>query len=222
MKMKIIFDTNILIHIEDPKELPKNLSNLLRIFRDFGFECVGFLEPREGMREKEDVYLKEFIPKEKDLPPLDLAKKFYPSFRDSQDIKKFLIPIMPEYHDRLFPDFKKRQTKITDYSEINIPGNAIKKAYLSHSPIKKIRPGDIILFYRSHDQKAITSIGVVDREPVHTNEADKVVSIVGQRSVYTFGEIKDMTQKSVLVVLFRHHLNPIKKGGKLDERFTVN
>ncbi len=161
---------------------------------------------------------------------------------------------MPEYHDRLFPDFKKWQIKLTEYTEINIPGNAIKKAYLSHSVIKKIRPGDLLLFYRSHDLKAITSIGAVDREPVNTNDADKIVIIVGERSVYSYKEIKDMVQTTVLVILFRQHLNlpnplnldylrshnilqyapqsiielshnqyvAIKKGGKLDERFTIS
>ncbi len=230
----------------------KENDRLINLIENFGFEFVGFLEKKKVEKNKEEVYLKRFIPEERNLSPLDLAKKYYPSFKDSTSIKKFLVPIKPEYHDRLFPDFKKRQMKITEYSEINIPGNAIKKAYLSQSAIKKIKSGDLLLFYRSHDQKAITSIGVVDREPVHTNEADRVVTIVGQRSVYSYEEIKDMTQTLVLVILFRHHLNlptpldlnylhahnipvpqtiieinhnqyvVVKKGGKLDERFTVS
>lgn len=229
---------------------PKQDDRLIPLIESFGFELVGFLEGQN--KEKEEVYLKKLIPKEKDLKPLDLARKYYPSFKDAESIKKFLIPIIPEYHDRLFPDYKGRQTRLAEYYEINIPGNAIKKAYLSHSAIKKIRPGDLLLFYRSHDQKAITSIGVVDRETVRTKVPDKVVAIVGQRSVYSYEEIKDMTQTSVLVILFRHHLNlpapldlnylhahnipvpqtiielnhnqylAIKKGGKLDERFTVD
>jgi hypothetical protein len=230
----------------------KQDDKMIPLIENFGFEFAGFLPERKGKLEKEEVYIKKFISNEKDLLPIDLARKYYPSFTDIPSIKKFLVPIMPPYHDRLFPDFRERQMKITDYFEINIPGNAIKKAYLSHSAITKIRPGDILLFYRSHDQKAITSIGVVDREPVRTNEPDKVAAIVGQRSVYFYDEIKDMTQTPVLVILFRHHLNlpnpldlkylrahnipvpqtiieinhnqyiAIKKGGKLDERFTVS
>ncbi len=231
----------------------KQDDRMIPLIENFGFEFAGFLE-RKGKKEKEEVYLKKLIPKEKDLQPINLAKKYYPSFKDSPNIKKFLIPIMPLYHDRLFPDFKERQMRITDYSEINIPGNAIKKAYLSHSAIQKIRQGDVLLFYRSHDQKTITSIGVVDREPVHINEPDKIVAIVGQRSVYLYEEIKEMAKKPVLVILFRHHLNlpnpldlnylrkhkiiqsapqsiielshnqyaAVKKGGKLDECFTVS
>lgn len=229
-------------------------DRLIPLIENFGFELVGFLEERKEKMEKEEVYMKKFTPKEKDLSSLEITKKFYPSFKDSPTIRKFLVPIIPEYHDRLFPDFKGRQMRITDYSEINIPGNAIKKAYISHSSITKIRPGDLLLFYRSHDQQEITSIGVVDREPVRTNEPDKVAAIVGQRSVYIYDEIKNMVQKPVLVLLFRHHLNlpnppnlnylcnhkiiqnapqsimeldhnqyvAIKKGGKLDERFTIS
>lgn len=228
----------------------KQNDRLIPLIENFGFELVGFLEERRGKKEKEEVYLKKRIPKENDLSSLNLAKKFYPSFKDSSSIRKFLVPIIPEYYDRLFPDFK-GQMRITDYSEINIPENAIKKAYLSNSAIKKIISGDILLFYRSHDQKAITSIGIVDREPIHTNEPEKVVAIVGQRSVYLYDEIKDMAQRPILVILFRHHLNfpnplnlkylrahdipvpqtiieikhdqyvAVKNGGKLDERFTV-
>jgi len=112
---------------------------------------------------------------------------------------------MPDFHDRLFSDFSQRQMKITDYSEINIPGNAIKKAYLSHSPIKKIRSGDLVIFYRSGDLRAVTAIGIVDQEPLHVNKAEEIIRIVGKRTVYLEKEIIEMT-KPVFVTMFRHHL----------------
>ncbi len=220
---------------------------LINLIENYGFETVGFLT-----KNNEEVFLKQLMPIEKKLSPVEISKKYYPSFMDSPDVKKFLVPIVPEYHDRHFPDYKERQMKISDYSEINIPGNAIKKAYLSHSAIKKIRAGDILIFYRSHDIKSVTAIGVVDKEPVNTKEAEEVVRIVGKRSVYLEEEIKRMTQKPVLVTMFRHHLflpkplnlsylrehdipvpqsiielnhnqyMAIKKGGELDGRFTVS
>ena len=220
---------------------------LINLIESYGFETAGFLK-----KNNEEVLIKKLIPIENKLSALDISKKYYPSFKDSPDIRKFLIPIIPEYHDRLFPDFKQRQMRITEYSEMNIPGNAIRKAYLSGSAIKKIRAGDILLFYRSHDLKAVTAIGVVDQEPVHSNKADEVVGIVGKRSVYLYDEIKKMTQTPVLLTMFRHHLflpKPldlsylrqhgitvpqtiseinhnqymmIKKGGEIDERFTIS
>ena len=219
---------------------------LINLIENYGFETVGFLT-----KNNEEVFLKKLMPIEKKLSTVEISQKYYPSFSDSTDVKKFLVPIVPDYHDRLFPDFKQRQMKITDYSEINIPGNAIKKAYLSHSKIKKIRPGDILLFYRSHDIHAITAIGVVDQEPVHTKDTEDIIRIVGKRSVYLFDEIEEM-KKPVLVTMFRHHIffpkpvdlnylrqndipvpqsiielnhnqyMAIKKRGRLDERFTVS
>lgn len=220
---------------------------LINLIESYGFETAGFLKENN-----EEVLIKKLIPIENKLSALDISKKYYPSFKDSPDIKKFLIPIIPKCHDRLFPDFKQRQMRITEYSEMNIPGNAIRKAYLSGSTIKKMSAGDILLFYRSQDLKAVTAIGVVDQKPVHSNEADEVVGIVGKRSVYPYDEIKKMTQKPLLVTMFRHHLflpkpldlsylrqngiavpqsiielnhkqyMAIKKGGELDERFTVS
>ncbi len=122
----------------------KDDDRLINLIENFGFESVGFLEKNKIEKNKEEVYRKKIIPKEKELSSIDLAKKYYPSFKDSDNVRIFLVPIMPEYHDRLFPDFKKRQIKLTEYTEINIPGNAIKKAYLSHSVIKKIRPGEAL------------------------------------------------------------------------------
>ena len=41
--MKIILDTNILIHIEDPKELSKSLQDLMKLFREHGHQI--FIHP---------------------------------------------------------------------------------------------------------------------------------------------------------------------------------
>lgn len=41
--MKVIFDTNILIHIEDPKELSKSLQDLMRLLREHGHQI--FIHP---------------------------------------------------------------------------------------------------------------------------------------------------------------------------------
>lgn len=224
----------------------KENDGLIHLIENYGFESVGFLK-----KNNEEVFIKKFIPLEKELPPVEMSKKYYPSFKDDQKIRKFLIPIQPEFHERLFPDYEKRQMKLTDYSEINAPGNAIKKAYLSYSRIKKMRAGDIILFYRSKDQKAVISLGIVDQKPFHTDDLELLLRFVGKRSVYSHPELKTWTEKPVFIILFRHHLNlpkpldisflrdhsipvpqtiseinhkqymAIKKGGEIDERFTV-
>ena len=189
----------------------KEDDKLLYLIENFGFEMVGKL-----VKTGEGVFLKEFIPVQKDLAPIDLAKKYYPCFKDDSSIRKFLVPIQPGYHDILFPDYTNRQIKFSDYSKINIPGNAIRKAYISYSKIKKIRVGDIILFYRSLDQHAITSIGIVDQDPIRTDDLELLKRVVGKRSVYSNDELKKWVQKPAFVLLFKHHLN-LPKPLNLDD-----
>jgi len=174
---------------------------LVKIIKDFGFEKIGELSKND-----ESVYLKKFIPEALNLPPLEVSRKYYPCFKDGINVKKFVIPILPEFHDILFPDYKRRQMKLTDYFEINIPGNAIKKAYLSSSRITTLRPGDVILFYRSQDQKAITSLGVIDQEPIRTSNLDELKRVVGKRSVYSEEKLAEWADKTVFIIRFKHHL----------------
>jgi len=69
---------------------------------------------------------------------------------------KFLVPIRPDYHERMFLGFKQQLTLPEMLGELEIPGNAIDKAYLSNFIIRKIQQGDLILFYRSQDIQKIT------------------------------------------------------------------
>jgi predicted RNA-binding protein with PUA-like domain len=169
------------------------------LLESFGFGIAGILE------DKEEVYLKSLLPSENNLQSANLIE-YYPCYRDDEEVKKFLVPVRPKYHDRLFPDYQPRQYRLTEPFEINIPGNAIRKAYLSHSKTKKISPGDVLLFYRSHNHGRVTSIGVVEQTS-HTNDSDEILRFIGQRSVYSQREIEDLAKKQVLAILFTHNLN---------------
>lgn len=92
-----------------------------------------------------------------------------------------------------------------------IEDNAIKQAYLCKAPSNQVHAGDIVLFYRSKDEMAVTTIGVVERYETHT-EATKIMQLVSRRTVYSQSEIEAMTNTSVRVMLFRligHLKNPI-------------
>jgi hypothetical protein len=172
---------------------------LLYLLESFGFKKVG------GLQDGEEVYLKSLLPAENNLQSASFTQ-YYPCYADGERIKKFLVPVRPEYHDRLFPDYKPRQYRITEPFEINIPGNAIKKAYLSYSKTKRISKGDVLLFYRSHDRGKVTSIGVVE-QTLRTNDPGEILRFIGQRSVYSQKEIEDFVKKEVLAILFTHNLN---------------
>ena len=128
-------------------------------------------------------------------------------------LKKLIVPIIPEYHERLFTGYLGRQTKITEHiGEFIIEGNTIDKAYLSHSSIRSIEIGDLLLFYRSKDTKELTSIGVVERTFV-SRDSDYILKQIGKRSVYSIVEIRNMSKKPTLVILFRWHFHfPIPIG----------
>ena len=241
-------------------------DRLIELISEYGFLKVAKIE-REN--ENEEIFLKRvFIEGQniQELSPVDIAKKFYPSFDDRGEIKKFMIPILPEYHERLFIDYytinqridkKTYQMTLQEYAdgmEIKpiVEGNTIKKAYLCHSKSKKIRKGDIILFYRSKDLKSITSLGVVESVEVGLNDFKKIYNMVRKRTAYRKEEIKEIAEKPTTVILFTHqtyfgkrvdieYLNSIglkhpmsineithenykkiKEYGKLDERLTIN
>jgi hypothetical protein len=122
-------------------------------------------------------------------------------------VKKFIVPIIPKYHERLFTYYAGRQTKIMEHNgEFIIEGNTIDKVYLCHSSIRAVGKGDLVLFYRSKDAKQLTSIGVVERAFVGL-DSESILKIIGKRSVYSIEEIRKMSKKPTLVILFRWHFH---------------
>jgi len=75
------------------------------------------------------------------------------------------------------------------------------------------------MFYRSHDLKAITSLGVI--ESVHDLEdVDKIVPLVSKRTVYSLDDISKMAEKKTKVILFRsaiHFDQPVTYKWLTDE-----
>jgi len=211
----------------------KTREPLANLLGRFGFLKIGekSRKDREGKEVYEDVYLKKLRPEfEKEtlkLSPANVSKNYYPSFVDSKRVKKFIVPIRPEFHDRLFPDYPKRkQMAITDFTEvtrITIPGNAIDKMYLCHSKITRINPGDIILFYRSEDQKQLTTLGVVE-VTIRSKSPQKIIEFAGERTVYSVNEINEMSKKPTLCVRFRTHFylkNPIQIEELIKQKIII-
>ena len=59
-----------------------------------------------------------------------------------------------------------------------------------------------MLFYRTTDEKAVTSIGVVDKFKV-LQDAAEIASLVSRRTVYSQEEIEAMAATQTKVILFR-------------------
>ncbi|MFH2045140.1 MAG: EVE domain-containing protein [Pseudomonadota bacterium] len=140
----------------------------------------------------------------KNLSPLQFHINFGPRRVLFQGNSTFVVPIKPIFH------------------ESRPCGNSIKKAYLCHSPIKQIRPGDNILIYRSDDIRGITAIGAVE-DTLKSSKPDEIARHVGSRTVYSFDDIVDFCNKPTLAIRFRYvkdinppiRLNELKQKGFL-------
>lgn len=167
----------------------------------FGFMDIG------GMPNNERVLLKRFLPDVlgSDLLPVDFFRRFYPNFRDDALVRKFLVPIQPSYHRSLFPDFDPvpgyQHTLDGTVSPTYAAGNAIRKAYLSNSATGKVRPGDVLLFYRSQDVQAVTRIGLVEETRVCQTPTE-IIDFVGNRTVLSDDVLKEMCTRNVLAIHF--------------------
>lgn len=172
-------------------------GNLISLFEDFGFK-----EQDKKTNLGEIVLTKpmSFTKKEYDsLSPLDFNIRYGPFAVKLIGTPTFIVPIKPKYHRLLFPEAEKQLDLLAGDTPF---GNSIRKAYLSNAPIRAIRPGAGLLFYRSGDIRSITSLSIVEDTLVSSSPI-KIARYVGKRTVYRFNEIEKMCKREVLAILFR-------------------
>ena len=171
-------------------------SSLTLLLKDFGF---GKLTVRS--RRGEAVYAKHFVPDEAGagLSPLDYHIRFGPPALKSRGVSGYLVPIRPHYHESLFPDAQAQQGLFPGESPC---GNAIRKAYICNAVTRKPRPGDLLFFYRTHDTKAVTTLGVLETA-LESRDPEVVWALVAKRTVFDVAEIVRLCQRRAYVLLFR-------------------
>lgn len=118
----------------------------------------------------------------------------YPNINLSTN--KYILPILPQYHTSLFPDSVLQRER-----EINIVGDvahryALQKAYITWADCK-VKPGDIILFYRMGDtypkkySSVLTTVGVVDRVVSNFKNEEEYLSYCNNRTVFSRDSLKE-------------------------------
>lgn len=180
----------------------KEHPHLMMLMDSFGFKAYG----KYGKDRVLGKYLRPQTASDEKLSKSEYADLFYPSFKDGNDVKKFLVPIQRQYHERLFPDISDlRYSLFGETPEMYGPeSNTIRKAYLCDAAINKINPGDLLLFYRSQDRHSIEVLGVV-KDVCRLNDRKEIYDVVKGRTVYPIYEIDRMVNKSkkgVLVLCF--------------------
>ena len=174
-------------------------TELIELFTDFGFTEIPHRSSlSEVVLAKPLRFTREDYEK---TAPLDFNIRFGPPHVKTDGIAPYMVPIRPEYHKVLFPEAEQQLDIISGRNPF---GNAIRKAYLCHANVRTIRPGDVLLFYRSVDLQALRCVGVAE-DTLVSKHPQEIARFVGQRTVYGYNEIVQMCGKAeVLAILFRH------------------
>lgn len=197
---------------------------LIQIFEFFGFRHTMDIANGERVYEKPITRARLVAKFGDDL--FTLNRTNYPRFVGRPPARLFCVPIKGEYHHRLFPElarlrplplFPDNTEFIMPPGESRIPGNTIRKVYLCRAKTRRIRPGDVLLFYHSKAiesvaSQTVTSIGVVERIN-STNEFESLVRLTAKRSVYSETELLDWVstdKEPVKIIDFLHvgNVNP--------------
>jgi hypothetical protein len=180
-------------------------DELVSLLDQYGFTKVGRKTNGEDVFSKS---IKPSVPTEEleDFPPKELNRRYYPFFYDGLRVRKHIIPIRPEYHDRLFIEYRYRTPGLMEAAgELIVEGNTIKKAYICHARSKKLGEGDILVFYRSRDQ-VLTSVCSLDKIFRDVSSYEEVIKLVGKRTVYSKDELINLVSHGpVMIMLFLLH-----------------
>ena len=153
----------------------------------------------------------------------------YPRFAEGDTVPKFCVPIQPDYHRRLFPEIafdaelpllpKETFGLMLSHGQERTPGNTIRKVYLCRAKITRLRPGDVLFFYMSKDERyeasqSITRIGIVE-QVIDVVSGDDLIRLTAKRSVFSAEELGDMNAsesspvKMIDFLLVGHSIPPV-------------
>ncbi|PZO73925.1 MAG: GNAT family N-acetyltransferase [Mesorhizobium amorphae] len=177
---------------------------LVGLLKHFGFQATYRNKRGELVLEKK---IPRTVIKPKGMAALEAAMINYPKFYSGDEVAKFIIPIQDEYFARLFPEkdgrrqrelFMPNELGSQQLSSQKIPGNTIRKVYVSRSGITKVRPGDIVLFYKSFTSgddfsQSVTTLGIVEGFSEALDQ-DDLVKMTSKRSVFSEKVLREMYQ----------------------------
>ena len=164
---------------------------------DLGFYYYGI----DVKNNRDEVFIKQIGVQDSVLKtesPFEFYRRYSPSIL-CEGVAKHIIPIKEGYHQILFPD---NQSLRSLFPDEHPSGNTLKKAYLSHAKLNRMKKGDLVLFYRTGDERRLTTIAIVEDYFVST-DSNKIAGKVAKRTVYSLDDIVDMCKKPTKVLIFR-------------------
>ena len=188
--MKIVFDNALRFNVDEiyVTSFDKRIEQqrLLNLFEEYGFGLHGH---KAGPGGNELVYVRPFTR----MADRQHPKLTYPFFSTKGQI--FIVPIYPKYHTELFPDSILQTESAADFVDNEPHRNAIGKVYISRSLDRDLRPGDVLVFYRTADRppayyhSVVTTIGVVEDTHDSISTEDDFIRLCRRRSVFTDDEL---------------------------------
>lgn len=190
--LKIVFDNALLYGVREIYVTAftntVEQERLVRLLEDWGFEMHGTKTTNAGT---ENVYVRDFRPA---VDPDD-PRRTFPYVAASA--RKFIVPIYPAYHTELLPDSILNSESPEDFVENKPNRNALSKVYICRSYERGLKPGDIIVFYRTADggpayyTSVATSIGVVQEVIDNIGDLKTFLAVCRKRSVFTDAQLKE-------------------------------
>jgi len=184
--LKIVFDNARLnkvdeIYVTIFDKRPEQLR-LIALLTEWGFIDYGTKKSQSG---EERVFVRDFA-KQYDLGNPKLT---FPYLSGTSDV--YFVPIYPKYHTELFPDSILKTESPTDFIENEPHRNAICKSYISHSHFRDLKPGDLIVFYRTggYYEGVATTIGIVEKTITDIKNANELIEICKKRTVFKNEEL---------------------------------
>lgn len=192
--LKIIFDNalkqkvnEIYVTIFDKTAEHERLISLLQ---DWGFEYHGTKSTPTG---DEKVYVRNF---DRAAPiNLEEPKLTYPFISKESDV--YVVPIYPDYHSELLPDSMLKTESPNDFVENEPHRNSLSKVYVSRAYERGMKPGDILVFYRTGDTDpkiysgVVTTIAVVESVVTNIKDENHFLELCRKRSVFTDEKLRE-------------------------------
>jgi len=191
--LKTIFDNALLNKVDEIyvtlfNKRPEQ-ENLMEMLEEWGFKMHGFKNTQNG---EKLVYTREFS---KNLTiNIENPKMTFPFF--SKTTNKYLIKIEPQYHTELFPDSINTREDEAKYTENEPHRNRISKVYISHSPNRGLKAGDIVIIYRIGEtspkkySSTVTTICIVESVKNNFKDFDEFYDSCNRRTVISKDDLK--------------------------------
>ncbi len=153
---------------------------LIHLLTKFGFNQHSKFQNTVG--QDEFVFIKDLSPS---AQYGKTGSALHPFFRE--DVKKYVVPIQPQYYKTLFKDGNLRAPTLfdsEDYGLQEVQGNTIIKAYISKSSRTDLKEGDLLFFYSSKNFKCLEPLGVLI-EHTRVDNFEELWEMVKSKTVYS-------------------------------------